>query len=792
MAFTTNSAKAMRNSDVDAVKLLSIKINAGIEFDEDVFELLRDALSYDFALGMRVVMHFGNSRGEAGKQRKLRSNMDAVLPENLQTGSYTDSEAEDVRGGMMIRVEWMKCLEYIYDHFPEMFVDETNLALFARNGCLKDLLEICVYAVYGNDMDSRGGKTPKSMMSRDDRKIENGLRFLNDHPTIFPTGTHPMDTIFEFRFFERNVSEPGGFKITSMDKIVSRMAKDERDFKEAQHGSLKGWCYENKRFCEWRKRLETMRDDAENTRHVKTYQVWCREQEIEKKKTAKVVANVLAMKRYDSVCNAMQGFNVRELRWDSKVSETNKVARLFQGVGRIFSTLIGEDLLLIAKGKKKSVSGLAAKWAPSPNGRHSKLTLLDVVIGNYLCDKYFQIMDHHGSYSKTLKLVRQAAGVPECFMEDLTKLQFHRVASLAMLKYNKLFENNAVVAPMYNVFRQERQLAYDAAMAEFEAADSEESKIAALGRAQKAGIAAASVHPHEIVGSFLGNKKGRSLTASDEILSSMWATQLTGVMKAAISNRFWDIIMCDVSASMETMNCLPMNNSIGLGIMAALAAPGNSPFHGHLITFAEEPSMFDLRGMVGGPVREMVEAVRDMSWGGSTDFVKAFEIVLEMAVAGKLSLSELNQVRMVVMSDMQFNCSCNDWETSYETIVRLGEEAGYKGFQPNIVFWNLAVDLQKSIPVSNETRGVVQLAGYSVSNLMAVMNLKMEGFNEATIYNNRAYEGLKIPLVCVRRANFVSRLAWAQLLLRQCRQQRARPSVIKKCTRRVQRVLLFS
>jgi hypothetical protein len=465
-------------------------------------------------------------------------------------------------------------------------------------------------------------------------------------------------------------------------------------------------------------------------------------------------------------------------------------------VAKIFAKLIGEDLSLIAQKRSASVSGLAAKWAPTSGGRYAKLTLLDVVIGNYLCADYFEIMPHHGSYSKSLKAVRQSAGVPESFMQDLTNLQFHRVASLAMLKHNKLFENHPVVSPMYRAFKEQRKIAYDAAMTDFQNAETEEQKIVALERAQKAGIAAAAVHPYEIVATLLQNSHGGTLQASDDILESMWSTQLTTVMKAAIQNPFWDLIMCDVSQSMSTMDSLPLNNAIALGIMASLASPSKSPFHARLMTFESFPTIFDLRGMVGGPLREMVEAVRGMQWGGSTNFVGAFETVLKMAVMANMSLSDLQKVRMVVMSDMQFDCTGNDWETTYETIVRLGEEAGYVGFVPLIVFWNLAVDLTQSIPVSEGRRGVVQLAGYSVSNLMAVMGIKMDGFDEVTIYTNRAYEGLKIPLVCLHRAKFsglvgLSKLALAEKLLYQSKHHRSRPSVIKKCTRRLQRIVHF-
>jgi hypothetical protein len=339
MAFTWNGAAACLNSGVDPVKLLSIKVNGGMDFNSGVLGLLGDALRYDFAMGMRVVMHFGNSRVDVGHQRMLRSNMDGVLPIDLQTASFTASEAAKVKGGMKIRREWIKCLMYIYDNFPEMFVDETNLALFARNGCLKDLLDICVHAVYGSDLErnvenpAHAGcrvSVPKTKIPRVSRKIANGYRFMNAYPGVFPVGVNPVGTIFEFRVFERSVVEGGGYRMTSREKVAKRREELFAGFQESGAEAFKTWCYDQDLLYDVRHRLETIRSTNDESGYIKKYQEWCRTQEVEKQQGARVHRQTMERKRYDSVCCAMEGFDVKNLCADSNISETNRVAQLFQ------------------------------------------------------------------------------------------------------------------------------------------------------------------------------------------------------------------------------------------------------------------------------------------------------------------------------------------------------------------------------------------------------------------------------------------------------------------------------
>jgi hypothetical protein len=847
---------AYHNKVADPLTLLSIKFNGGVVFTQEAYDLVGQALEYDFERAMMVVMDIGNSRGSRGKT-PLRSNMDASLPARLQTGNFTDSAAQSVKAGMMNRIEWMKILCYVYEHFPEVIVNETNLALLARNGCLVDLLDLCMYAVYGSDIETNvcnlahvgshgevASRTKKYVShnclrltyeERCERKaqqrqqrIVHAQRCIDLHPERFPVGSVPMGVIFERRMF---VAPYWGTKgkctlyseakhhfchqtqrnrypkpvVSDTDEATTEPGYDNSSEEDEP------LCKSNDPdFLHFWNRMETIRDGE----HTNFYRQWCKKDVQAQKQQASQNRHRLSAERLQTVCLAMQGVDVQTLGPEVVVCTDNHVGKLYQHVAAIFCRHIAEDLTKIAQGTPCKVSGLAAKWAPSPDGRHAKLTFLDQVIGNYLCAQHFGIMDHHGSYGKTLKLVRRAAGVPESFLGtgELSKLNFHRIASRAMIRYIPLFRSHPILEPLYEEFKDGKKRKQAAAEELLATCTTDAARVKALGQLEMAGMTAAAVQPHELVGQILEYSRDYD----DEAIESMWGTLLAGVRKSAVGKKGFDLFMSDTSGSMEQMDKLPLNNAIALGIMGCMAVSHDSPFYGRLISFSDTPRLYDFRHLLCGGrpkpgyLRSMVELVKEMEWGGSTNLVAAFELLLQVAVEWNLSLQQLQNVRMVILSDMQFdkhNHNSEGWETSYDCILHLAENAGYQGFCPKLVFWNLAVCLTQTIAAPPYAQGVQHLAGYSAGNLKAVMSDDSSGASDGKrpqstadtsldrIYQNRAYEGIFVPAVCVRRAKGQHH-AWAmvarmQEILAQSRQHRARPTIIKNNVRKLRRAEQF-
>lgn len=99
----------------------------------------------------------------------------------------------------------------------------------------------------------------------------------------------------------------------------------------------------------------------------------------------------------------------------------------------------------------------------------------------------------------------------------------------------------------------------------------------------------------------------------------------------------------------------------------------------------------------------------------NTDFQKVFDLILEVAVNGKLKEDQMVK-RLFVFSDMEFDkASRNNWETDYEAIQRKFRKKGYGSAIPEIVFWNLRDS--SATPVPGTQNGVALVSGYS-KNLM--------------------------------------------------------------------------
>jgi hypothetical protein len=123
-------------------------------------------------------------------------------------------------------------------------------------------------------------------------------------------------------------------------------------------------------------------------------------------------------------------------------------------------------------------------------------------------------------------------------------------------------------------------------------------------------------------------------------------------------------------------------------------------------------------------------------WGGSTNFGKALNMILNFAVENQLPTEAMPEV-LFVFSDMQFD-QADGTRSSYggthhyregarsntgfahtsANIRRAFQEAGYE--MPTIVFWNLNGRCSAR-PCETITEGVFQMSGYSEAMLTAFM-----------------------------------------------------------------------
>ncbi|EEF46336.1 hypothetical protein RCOM_1486950 [Ricinus communis] len=167
------------------------------------------------------------------------------------------------------------------------------------------------------------------------------------------------------------------------------------------------------------------------------------------------------------------------------------------------------------------------------------------------------------------------------------------------------------------------------------------------------------------------------------------------------------IAICDVS---DKMIGTPMEASIALGLLVSELS--EKAWKGKIITFSANPT---LQVIKGDSLLEKTEFVRNMDWGESSNFQKVFDLILQVAVEGKLKEDEMIK-RVFVFSDMEFDtASSTPNETDYQVILKKFSDKGYGKVIPEIVFWNLRQS--KATPVLATQKGTALVSGFS-KNLM--------------------------------------------------------------------------
>ena len=162
------------------------------------------------------------------------------------------------------------------------------------------------------------------------------------------------------------------------------------------------------------------------------------------------------------------------------------------------------------------------------------------------------------------------------------------------------------------------------------------------------------------------------------------------------------IAMVDTSASMEQENNNPLYSAIGLGIRIA----EKSKFGKRVMTFSATPEWINLDDCED--FVSMVHKVKTANWGMNTNFRKALESILNVAIANNINPKDMRQITLIILSDMQIDCAerdnymetntrtnTNNNEVMFEMMKQKYADAGLrtsynKPYElPHIIFWNL-------------------------------------------------------------------------------------------------------
>ena len=244
------------------------------------------------------------------------------------------------------------------------------------------------------------------------------------------------------------------------------------------------------------------------------------------------------------------------------------------------------------------------------------------------------------------------------------------------------------------------------------------------------GLKGGALMPHEIVHRILNNK---TISRAEELVldaqwKDLWKTVVDQVKaKAEAEGSNFDptrmVPLSDVSGSMYGV---PMEVSIALGI--GISEITHEAFQNRVITFETVPRWHRLE-----PTDSIVKKVRSLAkapWGGSTNFLGAYQLILDVIKRHKLSRDDMPS--LIVFSDMQFNeaagcfgdvdCSMRDVQEEIKIkVARVASDLGWEDTEPMpIVFWNLRNT--GGHPVNKATEGTVLLSGFSPSLLKMIMN----------------------------------------------------------------------
>lgn len=169
--------------------------------------------------------------------------------------------------------------------------------------------------------------------------------------------------------------------------------------------------------------------------------------------------------------------------------------------------------------------------------------------------------------------------------------------------------------------------------------------------------------------------------------------------------------MIDVSGSMiGDGNGIPLKVAVGLGL--TLSTLGEAPFSHRFLTFHSHPSWVEVHP--DWSINRMVDTAIHAPWGGSTNLLGAFKMILTHAQTHDLAAEDMPD-RLVIFTDMDFDqngTSSSSWSTTYQKIEAMWSQAGY-GCPPEVVFWNLNAR-SVAFPVKANTPGVRLISGWSI------------------------------------------------------------------------------
>jgi len=363
---------------------------------------------------------------------------------------------------------------------------------------------------------------------------------------------------------------------------------------------------------------------------------------------------------------------------------------------------------------------LVAKWIPREQKHYDKKYQSTKMFARLLFPDIFEkdVGVALKSLRKMISPLNKGIKTTEILMCEnrFSEIQFNLVPGRCLIKYKKAFLN-------LNRSKKNPKPRHPDDPDRVKCKENLENYIKVVKTGKKK-LNVTTLFIHQIVEK-LAEKVKNGITGDEiSLLEACWTSYLDQYRKKMSEDGITldkGVILCDISGSMKGT---PMMVSVAVAIFVSELL--NEPYRHRFITFDTNPNWFVIPQHAS--LLEKVEMVMKSPWGGSTDFEKAMDLVLNIAEEHKLRSDQLPKW-FLILSDMQFDKanSSKTWDTMYETITKKFKDVGLRTVgepyeMPHFIFWNLRGDTTGFVTTSSQ-KNVQLVSGFSVDLLKQVFSV---------------------------------------------------------------------
>lgn len=395
-------------------------------------------------------------------------------------------------------------------------------------------------------------------------------------------------------------------------------------------------------------------------------------------------------------CNIQNNFG----RWDDIIyiwfALKDVSEEITNYIKYIITKQLNEDIKKCAEATSSDEDchiSLLGKWMPSINTSSKKTRLIANWIANELKLSSKQ-------YRKMLSILRKHSKVVEVdtSSNNWKEIKYERVPSYANLKYKDAF------------------LRHDT--------DRRKDYLTKL-KEGKTTINASTLFMYDIIHNYRKDSDvyyGFNVT-KDDSLEQLWKNLPA---PAELTNT---LVVRDGSGSMLTRvlkNSSVTSMDIGDSICIFLSQFNTGEFKNKFITFSGKPKIVDLTST--DDLYAKINILGEYDDCTNTNIEKVFNLILNTAINNKIAQEDMPE-RIVIVSDMQFDCVCGGTtpnQSLFEYLIEKYEKHGYK--MPKLIFWNTSIYADRNVPLRTNENGVTLLSGFSSSMVNMVVNNELDPF----------------------------------------------------------------